>query len=118
MEGVVTVNVYPIEPWLQLGVAGAGMFIVLVVVWLVFSNQAKTVDRLCNKIDLLINESIRDREELTKVLVSNDRDQRQIKSRLDSLFKYVTDIHGCITKIDTRLYESGKYKKKDDFNEI
>ena len=104
--GVMVMTYYPIEPWLQLGIAGAGLFIVLVVVWLVFNSQNKNIDRLCNKIDLLISESAKDREELAKVLLASDKDQQQLQARIDKLFKYTADVHKRIVRIDTRLYDA------------
>lgn len=100
------------DPWLQLGIAGAGMFIVLVVVLLVFANQTKNISRLCEKIDELVTEISKDQIELAKMVTASNKDQTRLNSRIDSLFDRLSEIHKRVIRIDTRLYERGEY----DFN--
>lgn len=102
------------EPWLELGTTGAVLFIVLLVVWLVFHSQNASINRLCDKIDNLIEEFSKNQIELTKMVMANDRDQRQLSTRFDRVFERIDEIHKRVVRIDTRLYERGEYEDRKD----
>ena len=42
------------DAWLNLGIPGAALFIVLIVIMLMFNQQSKSITKLCDKIDELV----------------------------------------------------------------
>lgn len=63
--------------WLNLGIPGAALFIVLIIIVLMFRQQSKSIDKLCDKLDrlvdsfVLIQTSMTGQQELDRVLISD-----------------------------------------------
>lgn len=91
--------------WLELGIAGAALFIVLIVVLLMFKQQSKSVDKLCTKIDALVTSFSNNNLKLNEVLISNDRDQKEILHKLTEIHEEMVDMHKRVVRIDTRMYD-------------
>lgn len=105
------------QPWLELGTTGAVLFIVLFVVWLVFNSHNKSINQLCDKIDRLIGEFSKTQIEMARMVMAENKDQQQMITRLDNLFDRTYEIQRRVVRIDTRLYEQGKYTKESDKDE-
>lgn len=97
--------------WLQLGVAGAVLLILLVTILLIFKQQGTSIDKLCTKIDELVTNLSDSNLKLNEVIVTNDKDQKETLRQLEKVHKDITDIHKRIVRIDTRLFEA--LTKKD-----
>lgn len=93
------------EAWLELGIAGAALFIILVVVVLMFQLQGKNVDKLCSKIDEIVTSFSENNLKLNEVIIANDKDQKETLRMLLAISKSINDMHRRIVKIDTRLHE-------------
>ena len=93
------------EAWLNLGIPGAALFIVLVIVISMFKQQSKSVDKLCAKIDALVTSFSDSNLRLNKVLISNDKDQKEVLRKLDDINDVVQDMHKRVVRIDARLYD-------------
>lgn len=118
MKVVLIMEQFSPQPWLELGTTGAVLFIVLFVVWLVFNSHNRGINQLCDKIDRLIGEFSKNQVELARMIMAETKDQQQMTTRLDNLFERTNEIHKRVVRIDTRLYEQGKYDcREDEMNE-
>ena len=113
--------------YLQLGIAGATLLILLVVIILLFkfmSENKKTravdsgnkIDKLCDKIDQLITSNADYSKALNTVLLSNDKDQKETLKLLDTILGLVMDTQRRIVRVDDRTFSClGKeeYKKEE-----
>ena len=99
------------EAWLNLGIPGAALFIVLVIVISMFKQQNKSVDKLCIKIDELVTSFSDNNLKLNEVIISNDKDQKEVLRKLDDMNDLMNDMHKRIVRIDTRLYDKSKIKE-------
>ena len=106
MEGITP------EAWLNLGIPGAALFIVLVIVISMFKQQNKSVDKLCVKIDELVTSFSDNNLKLNEVIISNDKDQKEVLRKLDDMNEIMNDMHKRIVRIDTRLYDQSKVEKE------
>lgn len=107
MEGITP------EAWLNLGIPGAALFIVLVIVISMFKQQSKSVDKLCIKIDELVTSFSDNNLKLNEVIISNDKDQKEVLRKLDDMNDAMNDMHKRIIRIDTRLYDQAKVEKEE-----
>ena len=107
MEGITP------EAWLNLGIPGAALFIVLVIVISMFKQQSKSVDKLCTKIDALITSFSDNNLKLDEVIISNDKDQKEVLRKLDDMNGIMNDMHNRIVRVDTRLYDKAKVEKEE-----
>jgi uncharacterized protein (UPF0333 family) len=84
----------------DLGIAGAALLIVLVLIILVFTfvkSQSKSIDKLCSKIDTLVNQN-------ATYLITNDKDQKETIHLLTQINVLLTDMQVRIVRIDDRTY--------------
>lgn len=107
MEGITP------EAWLNLGIPGAALFIVLVIVISMFKQQSKSVDKLCVKIDELVTSFSDNNLKLNEAIISNDKDQKEFLRKLDDMNDIMNDMHKRIVRIDTRLYDKTKVEKEE-----
>lgn len=109
---VLAMNGIAPEAWLNLGIPGAAMFIVLVIVISMFKQQSKSVDKLCIKIDELVTSFSDNNIKLNEVIISNDKDQKEVLRKLDDFSDIIQDIHKKVVRIDTRLYDNACSKEE------
>ncbi|APC82156.1 hypothetical protein [Clostridium botulinum] len=88
--------------YLQLGIAGATLLILLICIVLIFKrlkdlNGSTTIEKLCSKIDDLVTIN-------NKVLLSNDKDQKETLRLLKNLLETTTDTQKRVVRIDDRTY--------------
>lgn len=107
MEGIMP------EAWLNLGIPGAALFIVLVIVISMFKQQSKSVDKLCIKIDELVTSFSDNNLKLNEVIISNDKDQKEVLRKLDDMCGVMNDMHKRVVRIDVRLYDKSKVKEEE-----
>ena len=107
MEGITP------EAWLNLGIPGAALFIVLVIVISMFKQQNESVDKLCTKIDALVTSFSDNNLKLNEVIISNDKDQKEVLRKLDDMNGVMNDMHKRIVRVDTRLYDQAKIEKEE-----
>lgn len=107
MEGITP------EAWLNLGIPGAALFIVLVIVIFMFNEQSKSVDKLCVKIDELVTSFSDNNLKLNEVIISNDKDQKEVLRKLDNMCTVMNDMHKRIVRVDARLYDKAKVEKEE-----
>lgn len=97
--------------WLQLGVAGATLLILFVTIGYVFrfvgnvqkdSTKAEDnkVDKLCDKIDNLVNVIADDRKTQAETRVANDKDQKVLIDLMGKILTTTQDTHTMVAKID------------------
>lgn len=101
------------EAWLNLGIPGAALFIVLVIVISMFKQQNKSVDKLCTKIDELVTSFSDNNLKLNEAIISNDKDQKEVLRKLDDINDVVQDMHKRVVRVDTRLYDKAKVEKEE-----
>lgn len=94
------------EAWLNLGIPGAALFIVLVIVVFMFKQQSKSVDKLCAKIDELVTSFANNNLKLNEVMISNDKDQKEILRKLDDICNMSADTLRRVSRIDARIHDS------------
>lgn len=96
--------------YLQLGIAGATLLILLVFIVLLFkyvTKDNKRVDKLCEKIDLLVTS-------LTAVTVANDKDQKVTIKLLTDIMAATLDTQRRVVRIDDRTFKClGKPNEKE-----
>jgi hypothetical protein len=94
--------------YLQLGIAGATLLILLIFIILLFkffTKDNKRVDKLCDKIDLLVTSYAENTKMLNEVLVCNDKDQDTTIRLLESLNALALDTQKRVVRIDDRTYK-------------
>lgn len=91
------------EAWLELGIAGAALFIILIVVVLMFQLEARNVDKLCNKIDEIVTSFSENNLKLNEVILTNDKDQKETLRMLSSISRAINDMHKRIIEMDAKL---------------
>lgn len=91
--------------WLDLGAVGAVLLIVLVIIILMFRQQSNSVDKLCTKIDALVTSFTNTNQTLSNVILSNDKDQKEVLHKLDDMNQLMNDMHKRIVRIDVRMYD-------------
>lgn len=70
------------EAWLNLGIPGAALFIVLVIVISMFKQQSKSVDKLCIKIDELVTSFSDNNLKLNEVIIQMIRTRKRSSENL------------------------------------
>lgn len=96
------------DRWLNLGLPGAALFIVLTIIVLMFRQQGKSIDKLCEKLDGVTNAFSESNLTLREVIISNDRDQKELLRNINTLSELVQNMHSRVVCLDTRLYEITK----------
>jgi|GEM_PF-3502569 len=116
-----TANLY-----LQLGIAGATLLILLVFVILLFkfmgesknsknNNEISRIDKLCDKIDDLITSNADHTQKLNEVLLANDKDQKVLIRTLDKMQVSLEEILKKVVRVDDRTYAClGNLKNKEE----
>lgn len=111
--------------YLQLGIAGATLAILLVFVILLFkfisenkrnktNSDGNRIDKLCDKIDALISSNAEHTQKLNEVLLANDKDQKTTIGLLDKILAVTLDTQRRIQRIDDRTFSClGNSKIKD-----
>lgn len=118
--GQTTTNLY-----LQLGIAGATLLILLVFVILLFKSvgklntsengsQSNKIEKLCDKIDALITSNSEYTQKLNEVLLSNDKDQKVLIRTLDKVQMSLEEILKKVVRIDDRTYSCLGNSTKDE----
>ena len=102
--------------WLDLGAVGAALLIVLVIVVLIFKQQNNSVSMLCTKIDDLITSFSNTNQTLSEVIISNDKDQKEVLRKLDDIRLVMEDMHKRLIRVDVRMYDN-IYPKEDHKDE-
>lgn len=113
--------------YLQLGVSGATLFIMLVFVVLLFrymtnsnrienTQQVNSIEKLCSKIDELVASNGEYTQKLNEVLITSKKDNEVMLDILRTQAKNITDIQKKVTRIDDRTYSciNVKHESKDD----
>ena len=95
-------NVSP-DGWLDLGIPGAALFIILVLVLLIFKQQATSIDKLCDKIDSLVNSFADNNLKLNEVIIVNEHDQKEVIRKLDVMDLSIRSIENQVNRIDSLL---------------
>lgn len=100
-------NVSTLSPdaWLSLGIPGAALFIVLIVVMLMFNQQSKSVGKLCEKIDSLVSSFSENSSKLNEVIITNDKDQKELIRMLGDVHSEISDMYSRVVRIDSRMYD-------------
>lgn len=96
------------DKWLNLGLPGAALFIVLIIIVLMFRQQGKSIDKLCEKLDNVTDAFSESNITLREVIISNDKDQKELLRYINNLSELVQDMHKRVIRLDTRLYEITK----------
>jgi len=96
------------DKWLNLGLPGAALFIVLIIIVLMFRQQGKSIDKLCEKLDNVTDAFSESNITLREVIISNDKDQKELLHYINNLSELVQDMHKRVVRLDTRLYEMTK----------
>ena len=97
--------------WLQLGVAGCTLLILFVTIGYLFrfmgnvqKDTAKIednkVDKLCDKIDNLVNVIAEDRKAQEVTRLSNEKDQKILIDLMGKILTTSQEIYHKVTKID------------------
>ena len=96
------------DKWLNLGLPGAALFIVLIIIVLMFRQQGKSIDKLCEKLDNVTDAFSESNITLREVIISNDKDQKELLRHINNLSELVQDMQVRVVCLDTRLYEMTK----------
>lgn len=101
--------------YIQLGVSGAALLIVLISTMLnskqndrIINNSNQKVDKLCDKIDALVTT-------ITTDIISNDKDLKSIKEKLEFISSVEVENQRRIARIDDRTFQClGNPRKGED----
>lgn len=107
--------------YLQLGVAGATLLILSTTIAYLFKfmgnfseskkkGEMNQIDRLCDKIDNLINIIAEDRIIQAETRIANEKDQKAMIDIIDNILKMTSIIYEKVIKIDIKT-EGGKDDK-------
>ncbi|MCB2300947.1 hypothetical protein [Clostridium tagluense] len=111
--------------FLQLGIGGAALLLILVFIILLFklftkinfnenTSQNVRIDKLCDKIDNLITSYAENTQKLNEVLLTNDKDQKSTLKSLEQMLELIIDVHRRVTRIDDRTNSCIINKKNVD----
>jgi hypothetical protein len=112
----------------QLGLAGVALYLVLhfgdrffdyLKEWGKSEGKDPKFDRLCDKIDKLVDSNHDMAVKLGEVVLSGSRDQQDIVSRLDKQTDILLDIQKRVVRVDDRTYKcigSVKTLKESEVN--
>lgn len=114
--------------FLEYGVAGASLLIILIVIFLLFKmmeklnhsegvQQNSRIDKLCDKIDSLITSFSENTQKLNEVLINNDKDQKATNRMLDRMVSTLDDLHERVVRIEERTLmcpRQEELKRSDD----
>ena len=118
-----------VDKFIQLGIAGAALVVLLICIVLLFrfladNKRSKNVsdinriDKLCDKIDALITSNAEHTTKLNEVLLTNDKDQKTTIDLLDKILNLALDTQRRVVRIDDRTYSCiGNKNKKDNEEE-
>jgi hypothetical protein len=106
------------ESWLQLGVAGAALFILFIFVYMYMRNNSKSIGDLCRKIDRLVDSNAESNKILSVTLTQWNVEQKnntsfleQIANNTNTIGSKIDVMHG---KIDALLNLKCKAVNRDD----
>lgn len=105
------------DGWLNLGIPGAALFIVLIVVMLMFNQQNKSVSKLCEKIDSLVSSFSENSSKLNEVIITNDKDQKELIRMLGDVHSEITNMYSRVVRIDSRIYDFINNNERSTINE-
>ena len=105
------------DGWLNLGIPGAALFIVLTVVMLMFNQQNKSVSKLCEKIDSLVSSFSENSNKLNEVIITNDKDQKELIRMLGDVHSEITNMYSRVVRIDSRIYDFINNNERSTINE-
>ena len=105
------------DGWLNLGIPGAALFIVLIVVMLMFNQQNKSVSKLCEKIDSLVSSFSENSNKLNEVIITNDKDQKELIRMLGDVHSEITNMYSRVVRIDSRIYDFINNNERSTINE-
>ena len=91
----------------NLGLPGGSVHSIIIIV-LMFRQQGKSIDKLCEKLDSVANAFSESNLTLREVIISNDRDQKELLRNITALSELVQNTHSRVVCLDTRLYEITK----------
>jgi hypothetical protein len=110
--------------YLQLGVAGATLLILLVTIAYLFKfmgNYSKNnrkveenkIEKLCDKIDNLISIIAEDRKVQAETRIANDKDQKSMIEIMANISMITNVIYEKVIKIDTRMEDKDNVRNID-----
>lgn len=114
---VVNISNISQDGWLNLGIPGAALFIVLIVVMLMFNQQNKSVSKLCEKIDSLVSSFSENSNKLNEVIITNDKDQKELIRMLGDVHSEITNMYSRVVRIDSRIYDFINNNERSAINE-
>ena len=114
---VVNISSISQDGWLNLGIPGAALFIVLTVVMLMFNQQNKSVSKLCEKIDSLVSSFSENSNKLNEVIITNDKDQKELIRMLGDVHSEITNMYSRVVRIDSRIYDFINNNERSTINE-
>jgi septal ring factor EnvC (AmiA/AmiB activator) len=76
------------------------------------NTQNTKLDKLCDKIDELVTATAANTKELSKNLLSNDKDQKALVNKIDMLMEIAVENQRRISRIDDRTYACLGNQKK------
>lgn len=102
--------------FIQLGIAGAALLIVLIFVVLLFKlfaninaresgNQNIRIDKLCEKIDSLITSFSENTQKLNQVLLISDIEQKNMINMITRVLEIEQDIQKSVERIEVRTIQ-------------
>lgn len=107
-----TENMFNQEGWLQLGVAGAALLILLVFVFMYMRNNIQSIDRLCSKIDRLVDSNSDTTKALATTLTQWNIEQKNNSNYLEQISKATADQNSKLDSLHGKMDALIKFKCK------
>lgn len=100
----------------DLGITGAALFILIYLINKIFnylemrgaaddSSKGNSFDRLCDKLDTLVESNYSMAQKLAEVLLCSNKDQTELKDRLDMQHDILLDVQKKVIRIEDRTYK-------------
>jgi hypothetical protein len=106
---------------IDLGIGGAALFILYKVAGMLFDylnnrnkGDAKGIDRLCSKLDTLVDSNNQVIQKMTEVMLSNNKDQAQLLHILEEQYTTLQDVLKKVIRIDVRTQSCLKEEVKEE----
>jgi uncharacterized protein YaaN involved in tellurite resistance len=92
-----------VDAWIELGLPGAALLLVLIVFVYSIKMYGSSLDKLCKKLDKLIDSNAENNALLNEMLISNNKDLQHLSTEVEHIHKALEENHTRLIQIEAKL---------------